>query len=398
MKNNIYNNKSNVKVILVILTIFFLRNIGLFFIFPIFNFCNINLYGSTKFLNSLCLSIYGIFQIIFQIPFGFLSNSFGKKNTIIISLFIFFIGNLICFFSNSVFGVLLGRSLQGIGSVSSILIDVLIDHTSKKSYVFSIFLVGITFGITFFISMSSSLFIFNKIGLKNIFLIILTLSLFLIFFSYFYIPKDKKQDLHKKKTFIKINLLLEYFKNKNYVCVLKYTFISNFIFSSNFYIFPKIFSSFFINYNTCFKIYFYTFFFSSLISLILACFLRSNIENNRMYIFLFVFFLFSETIFLFNNKYEKLFFLGLQIFFLIFNLLSSFLPILFRKVFYNIYGCRDVPISIYTTMQLLGMSLGSVFSGILCTFLNFKILFFICIILIFFCINIYKQNFKEDSL
>ncbi|BGI51532.1 MAG: MFS transporter [Buchnera aphidicola (Ceratovacuna japonica)] len=386
---------SNLNTILIVLIVFFIRNISLFFIFPIFSFFDIKLNGNNKFINSLCLSSYGIFQIISQIPIYYLSLIIGKKNVVLISMLFFFIGNIICFFSNSIWGVLLGRSLQGFNS-SSILTDILIINTSKKNRIFSIFAVGITFGLSFFISMSISVIVFKAIGLKNIFLISSILSFFLVIISYFFIPKDSIDNYEKKKYFNKKNFFY-FFKENNNINFLKYTFISNFIFSSNFSVLSNMFSIFYINKYDYYKIYFYIFFISFFLSIFFIYFIKKKVINNSyIYILFFYSFLVVEIIFFFNYKFKILFLFILGLFFLVYNLLSSILPILFRKNCSksNLYD-KNIIISIYNTFQILGMSFGSMFSGILCSFLNFKFVFIFCIFLIFFYLKSSKINFLK---
>ncbi|WP_343183948.1 MFS transporter [Buchnera aphidicola (Ceratovacuna keduensis)] len=392
MKKYILNNFSNFKTILIILIIFFFRNISLFFVFPILSFYYLEINGNSKFLSCLCLSIYGIFQIISQVPLYYFSLIIGKKNTVLISMLFFFIGNLICFFSYSIWGILLGRSLQGFSS-SSILTDILIVNTSKKNRIFSVFSIGITFCLSFFLSMSFSIFIFKKIGLKNIFLISSILSFLLLCFSYFFIPKDLSRKNIKKKYFDKNNFFY-FFKNNININFIKYTFISNFIFSSNFSVLSQVFSIFYTNKNFYYKIYFYIFLISFLLSIILIFFVRKNITNKNIYIYLFYLFLISEIIFFFNNNFKILLFLSIGTFFLVYNLLSSILPIVIRKNFNksSLYD-KNIITSIYTTFQIFGMSIGNIFSGTLCSFINFKLVFLFCIFLILLYFVTSKKGF-----
>ncbi|WP_343154688.1 MFS transporter [Buchnera aphidicola (Pseudoregma panicola)] len=394
MKKHISNNFSNLRTIFIILIIFFIRNISLFFVFPIFSFYYLEIDGNSKFLSCLCLSIYGIFQIISQVPLYYFSLIIGKKNTVLISMLFFFIGNLICFLYCSIWGILIGRSFQGFNS-SSILTDMLIINTSKENRVFSIFSIGIVFGLSFFLSMSFSIFVFKNIGLKNIFFISSILSLLLLFFSYFFIPKDSLKKNMKKKYFNKNNFFC-FFKNSNNINFLKYIFISNFIFSSNFSVFSKIFSIFYIDKNIYYKIYFYIFFMSFFLSIIFIIFIRKKINNNNIYFYLFFLFFISQIIFFFNNNLKILLFLSMLIFFLVYNILSSILPILLRKNFNrsNLYD-KNIITSIYTTFQIFGMSIGSIFSGTLCSFLNFKLVFLFCMFLIFLYFLTSKKGFLK---
>ena len=63
--------------------IFTLRMLGLFMIFPIFSL-DAHLYsGNTAMLTGLAIGIYGLTQVLFQIPFGRLSDRIGRKRLIV---------------------------------------------------------------------------------------------------------------------------------------------------------------------------------------------------------------------------------------------------------------------------------------------------------------------------
>ncbi|WP_343188125.1 MFS transporter [Buchnera aphidicola (Ceratoglyphina bambusae)] len=383
MKNFLFKKNNDIKIIFIVCIIFAIRNISLFFIFPIFNLYSLNLYGSTKLLNSICLASYGIFQIISQVPFGIFSNKYGKKNAILFGLLLFFFGNLICFFSNSIFGFLIGRIVQGISSISSVLMSFLLTSISSKNRVLAVFFIGITFGLTFFISMSISLFVFNFIGLHGFFLIMSFFSLFLIFFSYFFLPNNDIDIISNKNNYFLKKNISYFLKKKKFLNLLKCTFFTNFIFSSNFLVFSEIFSLFKINKFFQWKIYFYIFLISFFISILIIFFIKKNKYINNSHEIFFLFFLFSEIIFLFNRNLRFLFFISLQIFFISYNLISTVLPILIRNNFNKKeHNNRNIFISIQTTLQLFGMSLGSVVGGVLYNFFGFNYIFIVCIVFI----------------
>mgnify|MGYP002528797445 FL=1 len=61
-------------------SIYALRMFGLFMIIPVLSLFSEQLEGSTPFLIGLTLSVYGLTQALFQIPFGLLSDRFGRKD------------------------------------------------------------------------------------------------------------------------------------------------------------------------------------------------------------------------------------------------------------------------------------------------------------------------------
>ena len=99
-------------------SIYALRMLGLFLIMPVLSLFAEQLEGSTPSLIGMAIGIYGISQAILQIPFGLMSDRFGRKRIIIIGLILFLIGSVVAAVSNSIYGVLLGRAIQGSGAIA----------------------------------------------------------------------------------------------------------------------------------------------------------------------------------------------------------------------------------------------------------------------------------------
>lgn len=60
-------------------SIYALRMLGLFLIMPVLSLFAEQLEGSTPSLIGLAIGIYGISQAILQIPFGLMSDRYGRK-------------------------------------------------------------------------------------------------------------------------------------------------------------------------------------------------------------------------------------------------------------------------------------------------------------------------------
>ncbi|CCG18965.1 putative MFS family transporter, partial [Taylorella asinigenitalis 14/45] len=96
--------------------LFAIRMLGLFLLTPVFAAAAVELEGGDqKSLVGLAIGIYGITQAIMQLPFGFLSDRFGRKPIIIIGTSLFVIGGAICALADSVHLVMIGRAIQGAG-------------------------------------------------------------------------------------------------------------------------------------------------------------------------------------------------------------------------------------------------------------------------------------------
>ena len=70
------------------------RMLGLFMLFPVMSVYDDGYENATPFLIGMAIGIYGLTQDIFQIPFGYLSDRFGRKQILLVGLLIFLIGSI----------------------------------------------------------------------------------------------------------------------------------------------------------------------------------------------------------------------------------------------------------------------------------------------------------------
>ena len=77
------------RAILSLSLIMALRMVALFMALPLFALYASTMIGATPLLIGLALGIYGLSQAVLQIPFGSLSDRYGRKPIIAIGLTIF---------------------------------------------------------------------------------------------------------------------------------------------------------------------------------------------------------------------------------------------------------------------------------------------------------------------
>ena len=119
------NDRLPLSHVFSIASIFALRLLGLFMLLPVLTPYAQQLPFATPTLVGMALGIYGLSQALLQIPFGMLSDRFGRKTIITIGLIIFAIGSLIAGFAHSIYYIIAGRLLQGAGAIGSSLIALL---------------------------------------------------------------------------------------------------------------------------------------------------------------------------------------------------------------------------------------------------------------------------------
>ena len=131
------------KNVLLIALIAMLRMFGLFALLPVISIFASKLQNSTPMLIGLSVGAYGLTQAVLQIPFGYLSDRIGRKPVIIFGLLIFISGCAIAAYSNSIYGLIAGRLLQGAGAISATLSALLSDVTRDEVRTKSMAIFGI---------------------------------------------------------------------------------------------------------------------------------------------------------------------------------------------------------------------------------------------------------------
>ncbi|MCF7971350.1 MAG: MFS transporter, partial [Methylococcaceae bacterium] len=135
-------------------SIYALRMLGLFMILPVLSLFAETLEGSTPLLIGLAISVYGLTQAILQIPFGLLSDRFGRKKIIIIGLLLFASGSIVAALSTTIYGVLMGRALQGSGAIAAVIMALVADLTHEVHRTKAMATIGASIGVSFGVAMT----------------------------------------------------------------------------------------------------------------------------------------------------------------------------------------------------------------------------------------------------
>ncbi len=178
-------------------SIFALRMLGLFMIYPVFSVYAEHLRGVTPTTIGLALGAYGLTQALLQIPFGMLSDRVGRKPIIATGLLIFAIGSVVAALSGSIYGVILGRILQGGGAVGSTILAMTADLTREEHRTKAMALVGMTIGLSFAVALVLGPVLTTWIGVPGIFWLTSVLALGGIGVLYLSVPQPARQRLHR---------------------------------------------------------------------------------------------------------------------------------------------------------------------------------------------------------
>ncbi|NJA04905.1 MFS transporter [Methylococcaceae bacterium WWC4] len=183
-------------------SIYALRMLGLFMLLPVLSLFTEQMPGSTPKLVGLTMGIYGLSQAILQIPFGLLSDRFSRKTIIVIGLLLFVAGSVVAALATDIYGVLIGRALQGCGAVSAAVMALLADLTQEVHRTKAMATIGASIGISFGVAITAGPIIADHWGIAGIFWMIALLAALAILVVLFVVPNPEKITTHRDAEYI----------------------------------------------------------------------------------------------------------------------------------------------------------------------------------------------------
>jgi MFS family permease len=177
--------------------IYAFRMLGLFMIMPVFALYSEQLPEATPLLTGLALGIYGLTQALLQIPFGMLSDRVGRKPVIYAGLVIFALGSLVAAQADTIYGIIIGRALQGSGAIAAALMALAADLSREEHRTKMMALIGASIGAAFAASMVLGPLVNEWIGISGIFAATAVLALIGIAILYLVVPDPLHTHFHR---------------------------------------------------------------------------------------------------------------------------------------------------------------------------------------------------------
>ena len=187
------------------------RFFGLFIVLPVLSLYALNLSGANEFLVGLIVGVYAISQMIFQVPFGALSDKIGRKKALTIGLLIFVAGSIVCALASEIYTMLFGRFLQGVGAVGAVATAMISDFVAEENRSKAMAIMGAFIGLSFTLSMVLGPLLARSYGLSSLFYFSAALSLLCVVLLYTVVPKEiKVSEKAEKVPFGKLFLQKDY--------------------------------------------------------------------------------------------------------------------------------------------------------------------------------------------
>ena len=334
------------------------RMLGLFMLFPVISVYAGDYENSTPFLIGMAIGIYGLTQALLQIPFGYLSDRFGRKPILILGLGIFFLGSIIAANTSNIIFIVIGRGLQGGGAISAVLMAFLADSISENSRAKANAFVGFQIGLAFMLSLIIGPIITSRIGLSGLFWVIGLLSIIAIIIVI---------SLQYSKPINYYRLSFGAFKetlNKELITLDFSVFSLHLILASSFIVMPLlIMENQIVSMIDNWQLYLPAVLIS-FIGMIPLIIISEKFKKTKYILLLSIFLLIiSQIIFFISDLNFSVFLIILTIFFIGFNTIEAILPSLLSRT--ASVSKRGLAMGIFSTSQFLGTFIGGAIGGLI---------------------------------
>ncbi|NBX85006.1 MAG: MFS transporter [Gammaproteobacteria bacterium] len=343
------------KTTLPIAAVFAFRMLGLFMLIPIFSVYGMQLTHATPMLVGLALGAYGFTQGMMQVPFGVLSDYFGRKPMLLIGLTLFGLGSMIGAYTHSIYGMILARTIQGFGAIGSVLIALLADLVPDNQRPKAMAIIGMCIGLSFAIAMIISPMIVHIGGLPEIFKVTLGLIVVGILLVLLVIPTPQHQKpspFHKGMIW---NALTQPDLLRCHVGI----WGQHFILTSSFFAIPLLLKSANISLSS-----FYLSLMVSAFIVMLPLIGWSERKKKRLPLFQVCVILFAvaQMAMIFIPLEKHILWGTLFVYFVAFNILEALFPSMITQA--AMPELRGTATGVYSTSQFLGIFFGGSLSGI----------------------------------
>ena len=341
--------------------IYAVRMLGLFMILPVFTLYAESLPGYTPALVGLAIGIYGLSQAIFQIPLGVLSDKLGRKPVIIGGLLVFAIGSAIAALGHSLWTIIIGRAIQGLGAVAGPTMALAADLTREENRTRIMAIIGMTIGLSFMGGMILGPIISQFAGVPGIFWITMLLALVGIALIILAVPTPERVVQHRDAGVMK-DYLGEALKNIALLRMNAGVFILHLVMTANFLVLPPIFEhDLGLPRVEHWKVYAPVFAGSFLLSIPLIIIAEKRHKIRTLLLASTVVLILAEVGMAMSYEHIGWLLAAFFLFFVGFNFLEAVQPSLVAK--YSDVSTKGTAMGIFSSSQFLGIFAGGALGG-----------------------------------
>lgn len=180
------------KTVAPLSSIIAMRFFGLFIVLPVISVYALGMTNATPFLVGVVIGGYALTQMVFQIPFGIMSDRIGRKQTLLVGIIVFIIGSIICSMSTDIYTLLFGRFLQGAGAIGAVVSAMISDLVAEEIRTKALALMGGSIALAFSAAMIVGPIVGANFGVGALFDIAAFLAFVSIVILYTLVPTPPK--------------------------------------------------------------------------------------------------------------------------------------------------------------------------------------------------------------
>jgi len=334
--------------------------LGMFMVLPVLTTYGMKLSGASEALIGIAIGIYGLAQAVFQIPFGLLSDRVGRKPLIVFGLVIFCIGSIVAASTESIWGVIIGRALQGSGAIAAAVMALLSDLTREQNRTKAMAFIGISFGITFAIAMVLGPIITHAWGLHALFWAIAVLTILGIIITVAVVPSPATHILNRESSMVKGS----FGKVLSNAKLLKLNFgilCLHILLMSSFVVLPQVMEHAGFPPSEHWRVYLITMLTSFVAVIPVIIYAEKKRHMKQVFMGCVVVLLLAEIVLWSAGLHLWAVIAGIQLFFLAFNVMEAILPSLISKE--SPAGYKGTAMGLYSTSQFIGVAIGGSLGG-----------------------------------
>lgn len=346
------------KTVFPLSSIIAMRFFGLFLVLPVISVYAMNLEGATTQLVGVVIGGYALTQMLFQVPFGIMSDKLGRKGTIILGLVLFAIGSIICALATDIATLLLGRLLQGAGAIGAVVSATIADLVKEEERSKAMAIMGGMIGASFALAMLFGPTIGGSIGTQALFWITALIAVVSIVILVKKVPNPPviEHSYHHKAKLIDVVL------NMNLIRMNITNFLQKGLMTFAFMIIPMtLINQYSWQMNELWKVYLPAMIFGILAMGPAAVFAEKKGKYREILILGILFFAVSYFI-MGGNTSDIMFIIGVTLFFIGFNMHEPIMQSLASK-FAKVHQ-RGLMLGIFNSFGYLGTFLGGLLGGI----------------------------------
>lgn len=360
--------------------IYGLRMLGLFIILPVFALYAGHLPGGDNHaLIGIALGAYGLTQALLQVPFGWLSDRWGRKPVIYLGLLLFAAGSFVAAAADSIYLVILGRTIQGAGAISAAVMALTADLTREEHRTKAMALIGTTIGAMFVVSLVIAPPLNRWIGVPGIFAMTGVLALLALAVVRLVVPNPQRSTFHSDAE-AQPALIRNVLQDPELMRLNYGVFALHAVLMALWVVVPFALVSSGLGQDHHWQVYLPVLLGSLLFAIPAIVYAERRDRLKQVFVGAIALLLMAEVGLAFASARLPLLGAGLLMFFVGFNVLEASLPSLISKI--APVGAKGTAIGVYSSVQFLGTFVGAALGGLLSQHFGAYALFAFCAMLV----------------